>query len=92
MPISNPLLIIQTIGAIAPTVATTDPTAPPSAIALQWFNSVSKDLFLSVGTATVADWAKVTAQPQPLDVAALFGRIVVANGAVVTDGENVVFE
>ncbi len=87
MPISNPITITTT--ATPPTISTADPNAPPAQVGLFWLNTTTRQLYLSTGTAEASNWVAIA---QQTDITALLSRIVVANGAVITDGENVVYQ
>lgn len=112
MPISNPIIQGLTIlqGSDV-TIATSNPTATPTAPKNFWFNVLTSRLYLAIATNSVADWIEIisnsgnggtgaidwdeiTNKPSvfPADVAAILNKIVVENDAVLTDGENVIFE
>ncbi len=88
MPISNPIATTTTT-ATPPTISTADPNAPPAQVGLFWLNTTTRQLYLSTGTAEASNWVAIA---QQTDITALLSRIVVANGAVITDGENVVYQ
>jgi len=43
-----------------PQTGTTAPTTTPTATGLLFLNTVAKDMYMSVGTASSADWKKIT--------------------------------
>ncbi len=88
MPISNPLTTANS-QATPPTISTADPNTPPAQVGLFWLNTTTRQLYLSTGTAAVGNWVAIA---QQTDITALLSRIVVANGQVITDGENVIYQ
>ena len=92
MPISNPMLTINVAEAPPPSAILhpKDPDIAPDAIGTFWLNTLSDRLWVAKATNKVTDWAQVSADGGNIE--AILGAIVVANGAVVTDGSNVIFE
>ena len=132
MPISNSILQGLTITqGVDVTLATVDPTLPPTGIKKIWLNSATRNLFISIGTASTADWIELKASGSwedienkpntfpstwedienkpntflstwgdienkpntfPVDIASVLGKILVADGQVLTTDKNVIFE
>lgn len=62
MPISNPILQGLTITqGVDVTLATVDPTLPPTGTKKIWLNSATRNLFISIGTASIEDWIALKA-------------------------------
>ncbi len=96
MPISNPLLTINVAEAPPPmaVLQPRDPDITPNTVGTFWLNTISDRLFVAKATNSQTDWAIVTADggSGSADIATILGAIVVANGSVLTDGTNVIFE
>lgn len=62
MPISNPILQGLTITqGVDVTLATADPTLPPTGKKKIWLNSQNRTLFISIDTNLVTDWIAIGA-------------------------------
>lgn len=96
MPISNPIITINVAEAPPPmaVLEPRDPNITPEVEGTFWLNTISDRLWVAKGTNSIADWAQVSADGgnDGGNIEAILGAIVVANGAVVTDGSNVIFE
>ncbi|MDX2254682.1 MAG: hypothetical protein NW214_04120 [Pseudanabaenaceae cyanobacterium bins.39] len=96
MPISNPVLTINiTEAPQAPPIVlleNRDPDIAPISDRLFWLNTVSDRLWVAKGVASVSDWVQVGGSGGSADIATILSAIVVGDGAVLTDGSNVIFE
>jgi hypothetical protein len=89
MPINNPSYI-ENRGNASVTAADTPPNRLPVAIGETWFNKVTKRVWISTGMATLADWEDISVDIPPFDLT-VFDKILVADGQVLTDGNNVLY-
>lgn len=63
------------------------PTYPPPSAKVQWVDILTGRLWISKDTESVEDWIEITQlRVEVLD------RILVANGDVLTDGQNVLYK
>ncbi len=92
MPISNPLL---TINSVRPNVLIEpfDPIASPENDRIFWLNTVTRKLWIAIGTNSPSDWIEIGgSSSEPVDAASILNKILIQDGQVLTTDDHVIFE
>jgi hypothetical protein len=93
MPISNPLLTINSYGSSV-LLEPSDPSTAPSSEKVFWLNTITNKLWIAVSTNSLSDWIAIGGSNtgEPVDVASILNKILVQDGQVLTTDDHVIFE
>jgi len=93
MPISNPLLTINSYGSSV-LLEPSDPVATPIDEKVFWLNTLTNKLWMAIATNSIADWIAIggVPEPVPVDIAGILNKILVQDGQVLTTDDHVIFE